>query len=191
MMQEQKPSWSTLIGILVVGWTIVSTLALVALLFGGCRGGNIPGVGPVVTTSHPPLVERFFRAIDVIGDELQANGLPDPALAVDMTLLDGESFAIYESSFGDPDLDGVPLWGRNEIAVTHRGIRCLDMIALRNGAGEDINPDDVRPSQVSAAHELAHCALDIALEPDPGHKDRDVWDRIIPAVNASLAEAGL
>ena len=191
MMQKQRPSWGTLIGILITGWAIVATVALVGLIFGGCRGEGVPGIGPTITTAHRPLVGPFLQALDVIGDELQANGLPDPAPIVDVTILDGESFAIYETGFANPDLDGKPLWGRNEVALTHRGLRCLDTIALRNGDGEDIGPDAVRPSQVSSAHEAAHCALDVALQPDPKHRDRDVWDRIVPAINARLAEAGL
>lgn len=163
----------TLMGIFVVAIGVC-----IALLITGCDG-EIPGTGPTVTTAHPELRAPFYQAIDVVGDSLQRDMGADPALVLDVTLLDGEGF-----TSGDV-LDGAPLWGRNQFALTGKGPRCLITLALRVPAPE------VLPSNTSLAHEAAHCALDWQWEPDGMHEQRWVWDWVVPRANEALEADGL
>ena len=162
---------------LLLACVVVGLCALVL----GCEGDNIPGTGPTVTTSHPELREPFLRAADIVGDSLQETMLADPALVLDVVLLDGAVFGDGEQQ------DGVALWGRNRLVLTGKGPRCEDVIALR------VPADEVRPSNTSLAHEAAHCALDFLLRFDPGHERPEVWGPggAVQVANERLREAGL
>lgn len=160
-------------------FVVMIVLALGILLFGCFEGDDLPGAGPTITTSHPELVAPFTQAVDVVGDSLQRDLLADPALVLDVTLVDGESFVSGEV------LDGAPLWGRNRLVVTDRGPRCQVTLALRVPAAA------VRPSATSLAHESAHCALDWLLAPDGAHEQRSVWEWAVPRANEALEARGL
>lgn len=153
-------------------------LAALLLLAAACDG-EIPGAGPTVTGAHPELVGPFLEAIDVAGDSLQRDIGLDPTLVTDVTLVDGESFSANDV------LDGAPLWGLNQIALTDRGPRCLVTLALRVPASE------VVPSGTSLAHEMAHCAQDWQLAPDPKHEAVTVWTWAVPRANELLRSRGL
>lgn len=148
------------------------------LLLFGCDG-NLPGTGPTITTSHPELVEPFTHAVDVVGDSLERDVGADPALVLDVTLVDGASFTSGEV------LDGAPLWGRNRLVLTDKGPRCQVTLALR------VAPSEVLPSNTSLAHEAAHCSLTWLLAPDPHHEARSVWEWAVPRANEALAARGL
>jgi hypothetical protein len=150
------------------------------LVFFGCfEGDDLPGSGPTITTSHPELVTPFVAAVDVVGDSLQRDLLADPALVLDVTLVDGASFNSTDV------LDGAPLWGRNRLVVTGKGPRCQVTLALR------VPPAEVKPSGTSLAHEAAHCALDWLLAPDGAHEQRSVWEWAVPRANEALEVRGL
>lgn len=153
--------------------SVVFALALI-----GCGGDQIPGIGPTVKSTHPDQHGRMRDAIHIIGQALRDTGLDDVSPIVDAELLDGYSF-------DNGDADPTPLWGHNELALNPRGLRCVETIATR-----DQSPPFVF-SALSLTHEMTHCSLDVMLSPDPRHEQRDVWDRIVPNINATLAAYGL
>lgn len=169
-----------LVMLLVGALMAILGVAGMAMLL-GCKGDDVPGIGPTVRSAHPSQHARLLRAIDVAGDALQTAGLVDPALIVDLTVFDGDSFAVTWE-----EMDGASLWGHNDLVLGVKGLRCEDAIASRQ---QDVN--DLRPSGLSLAHEMAHCALDVMVRPDSKHEDRAIWDVIVPAVNARLAAEGL
>ena len=166
-------------GVLVV-MLVAALVAILAVAFGvvlmGC-GENVPGIGPSIRSAHPSQHEKLMWAIDVAGDALQREGLVDPALIVDLTVLDGYEFTLERV---DEDM-GLSVWGLNELVLSGKGLRCHDTIATQ---GQD--PEALVPSGLSLAHELAHCAQAVLLMPDPMHEDRAIWDGVVPAVNAAL-----
>jgi hypothetical protein len=170
-----------ILALLLVGALVAILAAALGAALLGCKGENVPGLGPSVRTSHPSQHGKLMRAIDVAGDALQANGLADVALIVDLTVLDGFAFELERA-----DMDVKALWGLNEIVLGTNGVRCKDTIAT-----QDQNPEALVPSGLALAHELAHCAQDVLFMRDPRHEDRHVWDVIVPAVNAALAAEGL
>jgi hypothetical protein len=154
--------------------------ALVALWCAAC--GDLPGTGPRITTSHPELVYAFLRAVDVVGDSLERDGFNDPAMVLDVTLLDGPVFQDFDDVMG-----GQPLWGRNRVVLSGQGVRCEITLALRD------TWENVLPSRTSLAHEAAHCSLDWMFEPDPQHRYSNVWGvgGAVARANQALESEGL
>lgn len=167
------------VAILIVGFLALALIIAGSLLIIGCdRGVDVPGAGPTVTTSHPELHWPFLLAADRVGDSLQADGLVDPALVLDIELIDGDSF---QSN------DGMALWGRNRLVFTGHGPRCQIALALR------VEVVLVKPSKTSLAHEAAHCAQDFLFRPDPRHEEEPVWGAggYVERANDALVAEGL
>lgn len=166
------------VAICLIGFLVVCLVVAGALLVAGCdEGVNVEGTGPTVTTSRPELHWPFLRAADLVGDSIQEQ-LVDPALVMDVELVDGESF---QSN------DMMALWGRNRLVLTGHGPRCQIVLALR------VDASLVRPSGTSLAHEAAHCAMAFLLRQDPDHEEMGVWGPggLVEQANARLMAEGL